>query len=141
MVDFQSARTGYNELVEADALVDFQKWAQGSVVWADKSMSSTIVFAAISDSFKAIEKAAPDLATQYAPLLARLAAPNVGESTVPYIFREKADIGLLEKPFLVLGSDDKVMARQPGFSAVYSPENGARRSTLLLDEMSWVVSN
>ena len=141
VVDFQRARSGFNKLAEADALADFIKWAQTSVMWLDKRMQSSIVFFAIAESFKLFEKFAPDLASPYAPLLARMATASTGELASPFIFKEHEHLKLMPKVFLALGSDDKKMMKQPGYSATYTPAaTGSPRPTLLLDEMNRVLT-
>ena len=140
VVEFQCARAGYKRLTDAGAFDDFRAWAQAAVVWTDKRMNSGIIFTTLGESFKRFDKHAPDLSSQYAPLVVRFAAVTNGAGA-PFIIREKSDIAMLDKLFLVLGGDDKKIMKQPGYQPTYTPPAGSRRPTLFLDELGRVVSN
>ena len=140
VIAFQRARAGYSKLHASNTLDDFIRWAQSSVMWLDKRMSSTVVYSCITESFKHFERNAPDLSGPYSPLLVRFACVSVGASSVPFLFKEIDDLKIISRIFLVLGDDDKQLSKQRGYAATYSPPDGTPRPTLFLDEMNRVLT-
>ena len=142
---FKDCRFVASKLQAINGSAELYGWASQSVVWTDKRLSASHVFAVVAEAFKLFESTCPDLIA-HATLLARFAMPNKGNLACPFLIKDKADMQLFGKSLTVLG-DDRKMVKQAGYSHMYFPKadtaTGAaapKRLTLLIDELVRIMN-
>ena len=142
---FKDCRFVASKLQAISGSTELYSWASQSVIWTDKRLVASLVFAALAEAFKVFESTCPDLIA-HATLLARFAMPNKGELASPFLIKDKGDMHLLGKSLMVLG-DDRKMVKQAGYAPMFFPRADTatgtaapKRLTLLMDELVRIMN-